>query len=404
MSNHTASTDLAQLDKLEAIAEKVREGGMRMTAREMDEIIVLVRRSLASGAPAELADKVARQKVAVALGLESDVGGPASFAWAYLLGIIREYVKAVEEMESSAGAAAKTEQALPPVVCVGRPFPTTDKATIFFARDVTDDELLQVNEVLRSRLNRHSATAAGAGSAQPAALDERALFDAWCIRKGYSTNKWHDGGYVDSNTQNGWEVWKARAALTQQAGAAAPSREDVPVGPALREVTRAVVERLGWTINGTWVVTKSGDHIHTADAIAFVHAALARAPLPTQSNELTDVVRDMLAIQEVCGLHTDEYAPGSVVEYIKELEGDAAHPGQDGEKDAMRYRWLRNQPDDTNAPRIDVVHWLCHGDDSVNQGEGLRLEALDEAIDAAMAAKGTDGQAAAQQDAKGGAA
>jgi hypothetical protein len=38
---------------------------------------------------------------------------------------------------------------------------------------------------------------------------ERANFEAWCIRKGYSTNKWHDCGYVDSNTQNGWEVWLA---------------------------------------------------------------------------------------------------------------------------------------------------------------------------------------------------
>jgi len=32
---------------------------------------------------------------------------------------------------------------------------------------------------------------------------------------------------------------------------------------------------------------------------------------------------DMLAIQEACGLHTDEYAPGSVIEYIKELEADS---------------------------------------------------------------------------------
>lgn len=38
---------------------------------------------------------------------------------------------------------------------------------------------------------------------------ERAAFEAWRVRKGYSTNKWHDGGYVDSNTQNGWEVWQA---------------------------------------------------------------------------------------------------------------------------------------------------------------------------------------------------
>jgi len=39
--------------------------------------------------------------------------------------------------------------------------------------------------------------------------------------------------------------------------------------------------------------------------------------------DTTDILRDMLAIQEACGLHTDEYAPGSVIEYIKELEADS---------------------------------------------------------------------------------
>jgi hypothetical protein len=45
------------------------------------------------------------------------------------------------------------------------------------------------------------------------------------------------------------------------------------------------------------------------------------APAPTAE---PDMLRDMLAIQEACGLHTDEYAPGSVIEYIKELEGGQA--------------------------------------------------------------------------------
>ena len=52
-------------------------------------------------------------------------------------------------------------------------------------------------------------------------------------------------------------------------------------------------------------------------------------------------------------------------------------------KDAARYRWLRTQPNDTSAPRIDVVHWTP-SDESINEGEGLRLDALDAAIDAAM--------------------
>lgn len=52
-------------------------------------------------------------------------------------------------------------------------------------------------------------------------------------------------------------------------------------------------------------------------------------------------------------------------------------------RDGMRYRWLRIQPNDTQAPRVDVVHWVEEGD--VNAGSGLRLEDLDCAIDAAMA-------------------
>lgn len=57
--------------------------------------------------------------------------------------------------------------------------------------------------------------------------------------------------------------------------------------------------------------------------------------------------------------------------------------------DAERYRWLRIQPDDCSAPRIDICHWTCDHGDSVNNGEGLRGDAADQAIDAAMAAAKT---------------
>lgn len=53
-------------------------------------------------------------------------------------------------------------------------------------------------------------------------------------------------------------------------------------------------------------------------------------------------------------------------------------------KDAVRYRWLRHQPNDCSAPRIDICHWVRNGDDSVNEGEGLRESEADDAIDAAM--------------------
>lgn len=50
--------------------------------------------------------------------------------------------------------------------------------------------------------------------------------------------------------------------------------------------------------------------------------ALAGHPAAADAGDVSALLRDMLAIQEACGLHTDEYAPGSVIEYIKELEGD----------------------------------------------------------------------------------
>lgn len=50
------------------------------------------------------------------------------------------------------------------------------------------------------------------------------------------------------------------------------------------------------------------------------------ASQPAATVVAADILRDMLAIQGACGLHTDEYAPGSVIEYIKELESDGATP------------------------------------------------------------------------------
>ena len=52
-------------------------------------------------------------------------------------------------------------------------------------------------------------------------------------------------------------------------------------------------------------------------------------------------------------------------------------------KDAKRYQWLRSQPNDCTAPRIDICQWTCE-DDGVNNGEGIRLEEADRMIDEAM--------------------
>lgn len=69
--------------------------------------------------------------------------------------------------------------------------------------------------------------------------------------------------------------------------------------------------------------------------------------------------------------------------YSHTIAADAADEIERLRQDARRYRWLREQPNDTSAPRIDVVYWTV-ADESANDGEGLRMEALDAAIDAAM--------------------
>lgn len=60
------------------------------------------------------------------------------------------------------------------------------------------------------------------------------------------------------------------------------------------------------------------------------------------------------------------------------------HELQNLTKDAKRYRWLRRQPNDCSAPRIDICKWTCEDGDNVNTGEGLRFEDADREIDLMM--------------------
>jgi len=273
----TASIDLAQLDKLEALARGAKANtwtavkhswanigiysGSRPVAclsiiddameetqdaleAEMDEdaafmvaacnalpsLIALARRSLTSGAPAEPARTELDGWNAAAKSLAERAAGHYRNKSYDLQDECLQCAAMLHDMKPSKpvhDAAAKSEQALPPVVCVGRPFPTTDKATIHFARDVTDDELLLVNEVLRSRLNRPAATAAGAGSAQPRAEgDERALFEAKYRTMVSDPDAPHvlardESGLYESGIACGmWTIWQARAALDQAAQSA----------------------------------------------------------------------------------------------------------------------------------------------------------------------------------------
>ena len=60
------------------------------------------------------------------------------------------------------------------------------------------------------------------------------------------------------------------------------------------------------------------------------------------------------------------------------------------EKDAARYRWLREQPcgdwevDGYGASHIDVTMWRNDGFDNCNSGESLSGDPMDAAIDEAM--------------------
>lgn len=70
---------------------------------------------------------------------------------------------------------------------------------------------------------------------------------------------------------------------------------------------------------------------------------------------------------------------------LAELEAAAAD-----KRDAERYRYLRSRPESVEPDRIDVVYWSAL-DESANEGEGLRSDALDTAIDAVLAQRQGEG-------------
>lgn len=53
-----------------------------------------------------------------------------------------------------------------------------------------------------------------------------------------------------------------------------------------------IVKRLGWTINGTWVFTPSGEQLHTLDALAFIREA-RRTPGAAVGSAQAPVVREV---------------------------------------------------------------------------------------------------------------
>jgi len=75
-------------------------------------------------------------------------------------------------------------------------------------------------------------------------------------------------------------------------------------------------------------------------------------------------------------------SPEVLVELITRL--------RQAEKDAARYRWLRQQPcsgwevDGDETSHIDVTMWRNDGFDNCNSGESLSGDQMDAAIDEAM--------------------
>jgi hypothetical protein len=70
-------------------------------------------------------------------------------------------------------------------------------------------------------------------------------------------------------------------------------------------------------------------------------------------------------------------AANAIDTLLAALEATAAD-----KQDAERYRYLRSRPESVEPNRIDVVYWSAL-DESANEGEALRGDALDDAVDSA---------------------
>jgi hypothetical protein len=170
---------------------------------------------------------------------------------------------------------------------------------------------------------------------------ERELFEqtdlAWTkLRKG--------NVYSSAGVQKAWEGWQARAALARQAAPEAPTntligKNDVyPFGiPPAATTASASIQKLDLT-----------DYSQAVNYSNNTRTAII-APAPTQ-------------------------------------EAQAAHAGA-VEKDATRYRWLRNQEASLESRQYDKG--IINGPSCYHEVEGIRElkwgEELDQSIDAAIA-------------------
>lgn len=129
-----------------------------------------------------------------------------------------------------------------------------------------------------------------------------------------------------------------------------------------------------------------------ADAIDLLLAECAL--LRSRTNILSDLVGDLRSQRRAYAsefpMHEDgEPDEGRVHENIRKLKAELEAAAAD-KRDAERYRYLRSRPESVEPGRIDVVYWSAL-DESANEGEGLRGDALDVAIDAALAQRQGEG-------------
>ncbi|WDM87475.1 ead/Ea22-like family protein [Pseudomonas asiatica] len=140
----------------------------------------------------------------------------------------------------------------------------------------------------------------------------------------------------------------------------------IQAGPVIRFANGAGRQQIAMATGADWMV--QGEQIANAEFMAAANPSVVLALLA----EIERTDGRLHDVAKLCATVEQER------DQLK-AESEALR------KDAERYRWLRCQPNDCSAPRIDICHWTRNGDDSVNEGEGLRESAADEAIDAAMA-------------------
>lgn len=74
-----------------------------------------------------------------------------------------------------------------------------------------------------------------------------------------------------------------------------------------------IIKELGWTVNGTFVVTKSGDEIHTLDALAFLRAARRTPAAAAGAGELPPLPKPMVSTRH----GTPCYTVGQMMDHAR---------------------------------------------------------------------------------------